>query len=1391
MQIQSRFYFIATILATLAFGAVGTSQTVPANPNQTPAGFSPVFAGKFFQNPKTGSHLSANTISIDADSGTPTRGQTFTLHLPSDAVIGSLKVILNGHDISDRFRGTSSILSAQDGLSTVKNVLAATVKLSSGGMASGRWRSMSAPVNKNNKSANGIPLAMARATGATLSPRGVTNPVAPPVCDPVAMCPSWLPPSVRFDTLSKGNWTGTTAWVQVNGVPYGLRGETISAQYVLLVLNRQTLAAEDFEWFSSGAGAAVTGYIANAKYTSQDLVIIGTGSGSNGVDNGLDTSSIGGTNFNNIPGNVPFPKSYMIVGSGGQASGTAYESIQPLGSTQPANAFATGSLQEDANGNYNFQSSDIVEYAIEPQDPANFANPTIRMNVPANLQVNGETQVEFLADAFAGQNGLWMLVLDRATLMPPFNVNNTSACYDFAPGAPTRVMANCGAFYAVGGGNSNIDGEWQALAIALSTVTSDQIVLLQSIGTVGSTSLAQTVESGSGVNSGFLQFAQAFEKLGGTPYAIAGPTYTNQDNYAFVGYLGAGNALTGGATELSTAFPGQIGVLHGTLQKNSNGAYRPAQTSPEQQGLFNAKGGLGDSDFLLSIASYQQPVEWPSNSATVLLPGATTIAGQQAAFRFISHWLLAGYYMKTIQGPHQDDIHFFFSGSTNTSINYQTMDPANLPSPGVGTWSTYGCTSFDGSTCTFQAIGDSAPSTFTVSDFNAVKTQMSLEVICLTNSLQYLVTGSTNLKDVVASGNANVSLALSAAANSIEGSGMGNLDAQTLASKNVTFSWQALVSTIGGIAEAAANLASGGELTPLWETLNPALQSTLKQAAAGANAVGGIMSAVGSAASIRTTTDTLSTSPQPFAPLTITVGELASQNLQSPVMAGFDTAVDNLTSDWGRLSLIGPRVVNVNDPTFFAPNQVQQVNTINALTTSSAQTFYSSLVPTVYNLHYWSGVQWTQPVAGVFQPTVGGGKGAYDQDLKCYAFYLNPSTNGGTSNPLGTLSLYQGITLPTMGGGNHPFSEDLGNYDFWVVDSTVSQAGSTATTIATMNSDLAESLFSSTALNIPMFQFFSSNGPMASVTKDASQDNISGFSADNICDASAYGPQVSSGAPSPVGSPSPGGPVVTTTTLISPTSGVLGHDIVLTAQVMTANQAVASGKVYILVDGTVVGSPALGSDGTASLTISGGLALGTHKVEANSAPGSGYSPSSAQASTFTVYSESADIAISMANTPVNVSYTSSSSPVAVQIGSIAGLAGNVVLSCTGLPVGLACSFNAQSTMLAANGSVNATVQIGPSPTAQAAATISIARKISLAVLLLPLFGLGGLRRGRSAVRLTVLLIIAAGVSAVAITGCSGGSSNPAPVRETGKKTITINASVGSVSRSIGMNINIQ
>jgi hypothetical protein len=183
-----------------------------------------VFSGKFFQ-PNTGNATrSSNAITITPELGGKLESQVFSLSLPADADPGTLKATLNGHDVSDRFRGSSGSVSAQDGLSTVKNILNVTVKTSSGSMASGRWRSMSAPPSRNSASALASKTGVTpKAAGIALSRTTVPGAVAPtavdPVCDPVAMCPAWLPPSVSFTTVAQGNWSGATPWLLVNGVP--------------------------------------------------------------------------------------------------------------------------------------------------------------------------------------------------------------------------------------------------------------------------------------------------------------------------------------------------------------------------------------------------------------------------------------------------------------------------------------------------------------------------------------------------------------------------------------------------------------------------------------------------------------------------------------------------------------------------------------------------------------------------------------------------------------------------------------------------------------------------------------------------------------------------------------------------------------------------------------------------------------------------------------------------------------------------------------------------------------------------------------------------------------------------------------------------------------------
>ncbi len=1355
-----------------------------------------VFAGKLFQPEQTTGTRASNAITVRAEPNTTAGTQAFTLGLPAQADPHSLRVLLNGHDVSAHFQGAAcggsacaATLSAEDGLNAAKNVLSATVRTSSGSMASGRLRSVSLLVTPTR-----TPSAMT-ASAATRAIVKAGSSAAASVCDPINMCPAWLPPSVRFDTLTQGGWKpGPNAWISVNGVSYPSTGGTTDAPpYAVLVFNRQTLALTDFEWF--GSAAAFTSYLQGK--TSNDLVVGGTTNiPSNPVTSDLDTSSIGGTNFSQVL--TAMPQSYMVIGAGQQSPGTAYES------TVSTAAFATGSLQEDVNGNYSFQSSDVIEYAIQPQDSAEYQNPTISLNVPPNQSVAGEKRIIFEANAPAGSNGLWLLVLNRATPMPPY-YNLSSGCQDNnPPGQPIRVMTGCGTFYPVNAGNAgDNDVAWHALAGALGAVTSDQLVLLQSIGSVGTSDLRTTVQSNQAY-SGFLAFAGALERFGGTPILVAGPTFSSADSYAFVGFsrgiavappppAAAGtpgfdpptalldnrtNALTGGAAEISTALPDQSGVLHGTLQRGADNLYRPFQVSAEPQQMFNDKGYLDDSDFVMSVASYQQSVDWPSNSATTLLPGADSIAGQKAAFRFLSHWLLSGYYVKGLQGPHQDDLHYFFTGSINTSLNYHVMDPANLNFPGQGTWDTFGCTSSDGATCTFTATGDSASSSFTRDDFNAVRGQLSQEVVYLTNTLQFLVTGSTNLKDIVGGGSANVGLALNAAASTVLGSGMTNLNQADISKKQVSISWQAILGVIGGAVSIAADAEGFGEITEAYQLASQATKNSLKAATSAANTLAGTLGAVGSGGSIVTTTPA-SAMPQPFAKLTTTIGELATKNLQSPLLLSFDTTVDTIASDWGRLSSIGPRVTNTNDTTFYSPNQSSQLMAVNGLTSAATSNFYFALLPQIYKLHYWTGVAAAGVTPGVFQPSMG-----YYQDHNsgptCNAFYLSPSSNTAAGQKLGALT-NQGTSFPSFGGSPRPFSQDIGSTDFWLADGTVTKPKAAGTTIQVIDSDLATNLFSRSQLGIPAAQFFSLNGPLANVAFDASVDNVAGWSNGDVCDASdpSYG-SANPGSASPTSSGTDSaGRLITATAWISPMSSMLGGDAVLTAQVMAGTKAAISGLIYFTVDGNVVGSKAVAADGTSSFAVAG-LTIGKHAVQADYAPGTGYAASSASPSTFVVYSESPDLTLSLANTSMTVSYNASSTPVSLQISSVAGLSGNVALSCTGLPAGLVCSFNSKSLKLDPASSVNASVSIGPSTTTQ----------VALSLLLLPVLGLAWRSKGRLTLLRGVLIVVASGIAAATLNGCSSGSNTPTTTQETGSKTVLVTATVGSLSRSVPVTITI-
>jgi hypothetical protein len=339
--------------------------------------------------------------------------------------------------------------------------------------------------------------------------------------------------------------------------------------------------------------------------------------------------------------------------------------------------------------------------------------------------------------------------------------------------------------------------------------------------------------------NGFTAFSNALDALNGSS-RLTQSLLSRTSAYTLVTSNGIGGPLNGNAVESTTVLSaqGQTGLVHGILQRNLNGLFLPQQTNQETVPTFTLKGGIKSPEFKLTEAAQAPPVDWPSSSATTKLSGADSINGQIAAYRYFSYVLLKNVYLPNITGDHLDDIHYFFPSSLNTSINYHFYDPNQILWPGLqNNFGPYvlpcSSVSADGLTCTVYLFSNNDPVVFTQNDFIAMRAQISTEIHYLTDTLQYLVTGSTNMKDIISGGNSNVGLALTGAAATILGSKLVPVPPTT----QVTTSWQSILSMISGVASLASAVPGLGEIAGIAELGTNAA----KIFGGGSSAVGGIL----------------------------------------------------------------------------------------------------------------------------------------------------------------------------------------------------------------------------------------------------------------------------------------------------------------------------------------------------------------------------------------------------------------------------------------------------------------------------------------------------------------------------------------------------------------------
>ncbi len=280
---------------------------------------------------------------------------------------------------------------------------------------------------------------------------------------------------------------------------------------------------------------------------------------------------------------------------------------------------------EDMNGNYNFQSSDAIEYAVSPNHPG-YPNQSIVTvwNFTSQLQNSGLTGNIYTSGART-IGGYYLVLLQRENLQLSVACTQTSTANNFA------VFQGGGTFYPTGDSSNlgaNATRAYLSLAQALLNLKRNQLAVLTTVGDAAFANtnnaqfqVASTSESSPGPyayfgTNGTDGFSSALISLGAPDFDTMYLSHqaNGPSTFTYVTAPGVGNPLSGKSI-LSTSLysqQGETGYVHGLLVRDINGLYRPGHTLQESVGADYA-------NFIIGTVSSQQPVEWPETSNTLRL----------------------------------------------------------------------------------------------------------------------------------------------------------------------------------------------------------------------------------------------------------------------------------------------------------------------------------------------------------------------------------------------------------------------------------------------------------------------------------------------------------------------------------------------------------------------------------------------------------------------------------------------------------------------------------------------------------------------------------------------------------------------------------------------------
>ncbi len=240
--------------------------------------------------------------------------------------------------------------------------------------------------------------------------------------------------------------------------------------------------------------------------------------------------------------------------------------------------------------------------------------------------------------------------------------------------------------------------------------------------------------------------------------------------------------------------------------------------------------------------------------------------------------------------------------------------------------------------------------------------------------------------------------------------------------------------------------------------------------------------------------------------------------------------------------------------------------------------------------------------------------------------------------------------------------------------------------------------------------------------------------------------------------------------------------------VVQSTSSPAGGSVQFRDGSTVLQTVTLDVTGNASYTVNT-LALEQHALSASFASTDGSLPSDSDPQTTTIYASGPEMLLSLSQISLNVSYGTTSSPITLQIQALSGMSGTVNYACTGLPVGMTCTFKSSSGTL--TDGQTATTSLTISGTAPSTSSFAAGKGWALLLLTVPLLLIGNIRRNKAklaSVIFPLLLLVLVIGSAI---GCGGGSSSTSTLKDTGTKTVLISATCGTFTRSTPLIVNVQ